>query len=194
MITQWLSFALVLQASRLQFHEQPRCRQSPEQARRLHHNKGPLRLASGSMLFSLLLPLLLLTAGCSWQAGDEWTARRPRTYPVEGVVLYQGKPVDGATVVFNSAAENRAAFGVTDSAGRFSLTTFDSGDGAVAGPQQVRVSKVKTEKANLNPELSFEPPKETHLLPAKYADFKTSGLTADVKAEGENRFQFNLAD
>lgn len=142
----------------------------------------------------LVLSFILLMLGCSSHGQDQWTAKRPKTYPVEGVVLHNGKPVDGATVVFNSTAENRAAFGVTDSAGRFSLTTFNQGDGAVAGPQQVRVSKVKTESSNVNPDLAVEPPKETHLLPIKYADFKTSGLVADVKPEGKNHFEFKLAN
>ncbi len=146
------------------------------------------------ILSSVILPLLLLTVGCSSRTSDEWTAKRPKTYPAQGVVLHKGKPVDGATVVFNSVAENRAAFGVTDSAGRFTLTTFDSGDGAVAGVQQVRITKIKTEKSNANPELSLAPPKETHLLPVKYADFSTSGLTAEIKPDGENQFEFNLAD
>lgn len=146
------------------------------------------------ILSSFVLSLLLLSVGCSSRGADQWTAKRPKTYPVQGVVLHKGKPVDGATVVFNSAAENRAAFGVTDAAGRFTLTTFDSGDGAVAGPQQVRVTKTQTEKANANPELSLEPPKETHLLPVKYAGFKTSGLTADVKPDSENHFEFDLTN
>lgn len=195
MTTQRSSRTLVVQAPRLlQDSMQARpLRQDAMQARRLHHNRIH-RLACGSIRFGLVLPLLLLTAGCSSRASDEWTAKRPKTYPAQGVVLHKGKPVDGATVVFNSAAENRAAFGVTDSAGRFTLTTFDSGDGAVAGAQQVRVTKVKTDKSHANPELSLEPPKETHLLPVKYADFKSSGLTADVKPDGENQFEFDLAD
>ncbi|MEN6493854.1 MAG: hypothetical protein ABFD16_06140 [Thermoguttaceae bacterium] len=62
------------------------------------------QLFSRFMLSSLVLSLLLLSAGCSSRGADQWTAKRPKTYPVQGVVLHKGKPVDGATVVFNSAA------------------------------------------------------------------------------------------
>jgi hypothetical protein len=160
------------------------------QAPRVHPNS----IARSVLLSCLALASLLATVGCSSGGGDQWTAQRPKTYPVQGVVRFKGKPVDGATVVFNSAEANRAAAGLTDSEGRFTLTTFDSGDGAVAGPQQVRISKVKTEQSSGNPELTVAPPKETHLLPAKYADFNTSGLTADVKPDGENHFDFDLTE
>lgn len=146
------------------------------------------------VFLGLVIPALLLTLGCSSPSDDPWAAQRPKTYPVEGVVFYQGKPVEGATVVFNSPKENRAAYGVTDNAGLFSLTTFETGDGAVAGPQEVRISKIKTEQTTTDPELAVAPPKEINLLPAKYADFKTSGLTAEVKSDAENRVEFRLAD
>ena len=74
---------------------------------------------------------LLFVLGCS--SSDDGVAGRPKTYPVDGLVLYNGNPVEGATVVFNSPTENRGAAGLTDAQGRFTLKTFKPGDGAVAG-------------------------------------------------------------
>jgi hypothetical protein len=65
---------------------------------------------------------------------------------VTGVVTYQGKPVEAAKVVFRTrhadTSREYAAFGYTDSSGRYSLQTYKPGDGAVAGSQQVTVEKL----------------------------------------------------
>lgn len=63
--------------------------------------------------------------------------------PVEGVVTLDGKPVDGATVVF--APENgkgQQATGLSDSSGHVRLKTGNK-DGVQAGTYKVLVTKVK---------------------------------------------------
>ena len=55
----------------------------------------------------------------------------PDTHEVTGEVTYNGQPVDGANVVFT--LDGPLASGVTDAAGKFTLRTFEDGDGAVAG-------------------------------------------------------------
>jgi hypothetical protein len=63
-----------------------------------------------------------------------------------GVVLCEGKPVQGAQVYFSpkmtgkSAEVGKPGFAFTDEAGRFVLSTYGSGDGAVVGPHIVRVT------------------------------------------------------
>jgi len=147
-------------------------------------------------LCGLAVLTLLSLPGCSWKTKDKWTEARPKVYPVQGVVLYKGAPVEGAVVVFRSETKQVAAQGTTDSQGRFSLTTYDQGDGVVEGKHQVRISKIKVEPAPplANPEANPVPPKELNLLPARYADFKTSKLTADVAPSGTNEFEFTLTD
>src|SRR5690606_36287931 len=108
---------------------------------------------------------------------------------------YKGQPVEGATVVFNSPTANRGAYGGTDAKGRFSLTTFERDDGAVAGPQQVRITKTEVVQPRpADPEAPLPPARETSSLPSKYADFQTSRLTAEVKPSGDNHFEFKLTD
>ncbi len=146
-----------------------------------------------SGMASGILGMLLLAVGCS--SHDSSVPGRQKTYPVEGVVLYKGKPVEGATVVFNSSTENRGATALTDAKGRFALTTFKPGDGAVAGKHQVQISKIEIEKGpERDPEATPLPVKEIYLLPKKYGSFQTSGLTADVSTTGKNRFEFKLGD
>jgi len=136
---------------------------------------------------------LLFVLGCS--SSDDGVAGRPKTYPVDGLVLYNGNPVEGATVVFNSPTENRGAAGLTDAQGRFTLKTFKPGDGAVAGKHEVQISKIEIDKGpKRDPEATPPPPKEIHRLPKKYSEFKTSGLTAEVNPNGKNHFEFKLTD
>lgn len=53
----------------------------------------------------------------------------------------EGQPLHNATVTFNPVAGRvlRPAVGMTDSAGRFSLTTFQSNDGALRGKYKVTI-------------------------------------------------------
>jgi len=113
------------------------------------------------------------------------------------------------------AAGVRAAFGRTDASGRFQLTTVLANDGAMVGPYAVLVSKTvgpaaaaggdtydPSDPAGGGARESYyasqkeggEPEEPQNLLPAKYTDAATSGLTAEVKADGQNEFQFDLSD
>lgn len=60
--------------------------------------------------------------------------------PTQGVVTLDGKPVEGATVVFTSPDGKTNASGMTDAAGAFTLSTGEK-LGAAAGTYKVTVSK-----------------------------------------------------
>ena len=91
---------------------------------------------------SLLSALaLVLTGGCG----------NPEEYevvPVRGVVTCQGKPVANGFVNFtplqgqerDPSKPGKLALGKTDSQGRFELTTYHNGDGAIVGKHVVTVS------------------------------------------------------
>ncbi len=66
---------------------------------------------------------------------------RPTTVPVDGTVTLDGEPLEGASVVFTPEGEGKVAVGTTDSAGKFTLTTYTPGDGAVVGTHKVTVRK-----------------------------------------------------
>jgi len=69
---------------------------------------------------------------------------KPAPAPVSGkVVTKQGKECDGALVVFHPSAPGRSAdakpVGTTSTDGSFSLTTFETGDGALPGEYGVTI-------------------------------------------------------
>src|SRR5262245_42253094 len=63
-----------------------------------------------------------------------------RTSAVQGVVLLDGKPVPNASVQFVPQGAGRDATGQTDASGAFSMSTFQPGDGVVAGDYKVVIA------------------------------------------------------
>ena len=145
---------------------------------------------------------LLMAAGC----GREESPTGLDLYPVEGVVTMGGDPVAGATINFYCKEANKSAFGYTNEDGEYVLTTSSVNDGAVAGSHTVTITKfnVPPETPALAPVESedYAPPgfgEETapafemeSLLPKKYSDPATSGLTAVVGPDSDNEFDFDL--
>ena len=85
----------------------------------------------------------------------------PPTYKVSGVVKLDGKPVPGATISFvpDSGTEAQPAAGISDNEGKYALTTFASGDGAMKGMYLVTVLKVQTE-AGQSPYDAYKEPEK----------------------------------
>lgn len=160
----------------------------------------------------VLLPLAagsLLLAGC----GKKKNTKQPDTAKVTGTVTYKGEPVEGATVTFlpaeskdmMSKGKGNAAYAITNKDGKFTLKTFSPDDGAVPGKYIVTVTKFEKKPVESVPDTDsadYKPPGENDAppkppkneLPAKYADIKTSDLNAEVHADTENQFDFNLKD
>jgi hypothetical protein len=142
-----------------------------------------------------LLLVLVLISGCG--------TSNPDTVSATGTVTYKGAPVEGATVVFGAASgQPSGAQGKTDASGKFSLTTFKEGDGAIPGKYSVVITK-KTEVGGMTQEeehaavsagKAAAEPKAENQLPAKYAAAERSGLTAEVTEGGANDFKFELTD
>lgn len=143
----------------------------------------------------------VLLVGCGKRVNDEWTRQRPQVYPATGVVFYQSKPVAGATVMFESTdagtkpGGSLVAIGHTNSAGMFRMKTYKEYEGAVAGSHRVSVTKMEYEPAKrpagVDPNVDI-PPIAKSVLPDKYKDFATSGLTASVAPKGPNQIRLDL--
>jgi hypothetical protein len=123
----------------------------------------------------------------------------PAMEPVSGVVLYQGRPLAGARVMFVAPESSRPAVGTTNEAGEFALTTMSEGDGAVVGEHRVTVTSFTPEAiaklSNAQQEALGRGQKvEGSKLPTKFASYDASGLSAKVDAGGENHFKFELTD
>ncbi len=157
------------------------------------------RIQQRSTIGLCYLISVLLFVGCS----HSMASNRPKTVPVSGVVNFKGAPVAGATVTFMSIGRGgRGATGVTDSSGSFKLTTFEPRDGAIPGNYRVKIARTITvgtpPAETVDPYKSMGKPPAPHrekdLLPTKYKRDTTSGLTAEVRAGGDNVFKFDLTD
>ena len=146
----------------------------------------------------------ILFAGCGGGGAVGGADRQP-VYPVTGTIKRSGAPVPDATVIFSPRGKQKEAIGRTDSEGRFTLTTYDVGDGAAAGDYLVVVLKESpVAAAPVMHGPSFDPNKpgtnpagsattaSRSILPVKYASPTSTDLRATVKAEGPNEFPFDL--
>jgi len=142
----------------------------------------------------VFLGYLALLSGCGGET-DPWTKSRKETHAVQGMLLLDGLPLTGATIVFQSEEQNVAASGVSDENGAFTLTTYDAGDGAVAGTHKVIVQKFDPNSLpeNINLDMVDEVPEPKLLTPEKYSDFSTSDLTANVEASGQNSITIEIS-
>lgn len=147
----------------------------------------------------LVIVTLSLLSGCG--NSDTGKEKRPARTIVSGVVSLKGAVVEGATVTLHPAQKGHGAFGVTDKAGKFTLGTFEKNDGAVPGEYKVSIKKIeaassgsqpKPDDPGYDPNAPEVPPK--NLLPEKYADFNSSGLTATVGSSSISDLKFDLQE
>jgi hypothetical protein len=109
------------------------------------------------------------------------------TISVTGTVTLNGKPADQAEVMF-TPAEGRMASGVTDSSGRFELSTNSPGDGAVPGDHKVTV--VEYYPPGKPPPMTPGPLPSR--FPAKYGDSSQTPFSAKVQRGQKNDFKFDM--
>lgn len=109
--------------------------------------------------------------------------------PVSGVVTLDGKPVEQATVLFKPET-GPVAYGQTDAAGRFELSTAGR-KGAVPGKHLVSITKTKVTGVGNDEMVDPEKVKTEWIVPQKYTDPEKSGLTAEV-ARGKTTFEYHL--
>jgi hypothetical protein len=136
-----------------------------------------------------------LASGC----GGE---KVPPLYSVTGKVTYNGKPVPGATIVFVSDIPykpkskkddgdqppmNRPS-GKTDDNGEYELFWNDDHVGVPAGKYKVGISGVEFEAGDDEDEV------RPNKVPNKYSNPDKSGFKHEVKADGDNVFNFDLVD
>lgn len=130
----------------------------------------------------------LVVAGCSSRSrSDKWTRLRPKTFPVQVRVVWNGEPAHDAVVVFESMRHSAMAVGRTDAGGMCLLKTYDPGDGAVAGEHRVRIEKFVITGTTGDGRIL-----DASIMPKQYADAIASGLTAEVSEAGKNDFTFDV--
>ena len=146
----------------------------------------PKHILEASFVAALLSALI----GCG--GGGAGTA------PVSGHVTYKGKPLAKANVSFTPVeGATRAATGLTDSNGYYTLGTFGASDGALPGKYRIAVIARGPDRAPKAGEVGSGMPGEMMagdpIIPIKYFAPDSSGLTAEVK-RGGNRVDLELKD
>jgi hypothetical protein len=129
----------------------------------------------------LVILLSLVTVGCGLGglAGSN-------DYPVKGkVTLADGKPLISGRVIFVSDETALSHGGTIAPDGSFELKQ-GSREGAPAGNYKVRVEIEESHLPKARKNSSNLP------FPARYLDEDASKLTASVKPNGENFFEFKL--
>ncbi len=104
-------------------------------------------------------------------------------YPVKGkVTLSDGKPLASAKLVFQATKSSLTSTTTTESDGTF--TVKGTKDGLPEGEYKVRIEAGDMGPAKKKPVVPFA---------AKYLDEDKSDLTATVKPDGPNDFEFKLS-
>ena len=137
---------------------------------RVHSAARPSRLAAVGMIVAGLAS----AAGCGGSA--------PTLVPAEGVVLIDGEPAADISVQFlpdEIEGEPRpTSYAVTDAEGRFTLRTYEQGEGAVLGGHNVILVDTLEERPEQGQELT-RPPR----VNSRYSTI-TGGLRAEVTEGG----------
>lgn len=113
--------------------------------------------------------------------------RRP-VFPVSAKVSYEGKPATGAFVTIRGTGKEPRqpyADGFVEADGTLKLSTYEAFDGVPEGEYAIAVSLQK-------PLYTSEGRPGPNLMPERYADYKTSGLTFIVKRDDDNKLELNL--
>lgn len=148
--------------------------------------------------------MLLSIAGC----GPE-QVEHPDTVAVTGKITLDGKPLAGASIIFNPVVTSDETFparATSKEDGTYELNTFFSAStdepGAVPGQYNVTVTKAAAAAApQSHGDVDMSAPQgkpDAHssgpenALPAKYQSPTTSGIKKEVKADGANDIPIEL--
>ena len=128
-----------------------------------------------------------------------------------GTLTLDGEPIAGVSIILHPRDRDigRVAGGITDSRGRFTVTTGTApmANGAIPGEYDITFQKIEMEGTAPSMEAlrpapasgtssprNVQPPSKKHVIPQKYGNPKTSGLDPiTVKPTGKNSFNFPLS-
>lgn len=142
--------------------------------------------------FPLISLILLSCLGCG---GDHH-----RVYPVSGKISFDGKPMEGGgaiALIPTGSETGKAAGGIIDEDGNYTLSTYVENDGSIPGKFRVIITQTAVEEPEATPDGTA--PRESvpflsadKLIPPIYSDFKGSPLTVEIKAEKQEGVDFDL--
>jgi len=137
----------------------------------------------------LILVALTVLSGCS----------RSGTTAVEGQVLFDGKPLAGASIQFVAQGKGHDATAETDKDGHFVMSTFEPRDGMLAGSYKVVISPPRgaadtTVYGSADDAMSAAAKKPVKKdsssgFPEKYTRADLTPLTQDVPVKGNLKLE-----
>lgn len=140
------------------------------------------------------LTAFLVMAGCTGK--DRWQAGRPPVVESGGVITHDGQPLGDAVITLLPVAGSHSPYARSDADGRFTLTTFDPNDGAVAGDYKVTVTCIVVEHEPNPKDPEHLPPlhhAEYSLIPEDCADLAKTPLTITIPADGSKELVLALS-
>lgn len=116
------------------------------------------------------------------------------TVPAAGRLTYQGKPLADIDVVF-TPSQGRRGTGTTDAEGRFRISTFAKGDGAVPGQHRVTLwpAGPLVNQIDENPAARSQAAAPKLPFPARYSS-PDSDLVVDLGDKGSRALELTLED
>lgn len=121
----------------------------------------------------LLLALVTSLPGCGNNSG---------TVPVSGKVLFpDGSPLDHGIIEMRHRSLPHVARGEVDKNGKFRVSTFQPGDGAMPGEYQVAVTQLIIAE-----DLRFEDHQHGKRLDPRFSRVETSNLSVTIRGDEEN--------
>ena len=129
--------------------------------------------------YGLLILLATALSGC----GPD----HPAVVPASGVVLFEGKPLTSGSLMFQPE-RGRHSRAQIETDGTFVMSTFGEFDGTTVGKHSVRVSSTQESKVDAFGEEVVG----KSLIPRAYGNFRTSGITVDIPAEGTDSIVIEL--
>ena len=157
----------------------------------LDHTKGVLMFARISVAGFALVAFL----GCS-SSQSSLPEGAPPLYEVSGTVTYNDTPLSDAIVVLapkNSTSNSIGGSAHTDSEGKFVAQAYPPNNGMPEGNYTVTVIKTETVEVPGGDPDNVQTTSKS-LVPEKYSQPQTSGLTLTVTKEGKDDVLLELKD
>jgi hypothetical protein len=153
-------------------------------------SKMRMHLPSSAAIWMSAIALAL--AGCQGNG-------RIATVPVTGTVTVDGKPLEQGTITFETPGK-RPASGEIKAGNIVNVMTYVASDGVPTGNHTIAITATAASAAAAVPKDPGQPMVVDanymgvgqSLIPARYNNPATSGLTAEIKSTGKNSLQLEL--
>jgi hypothetical protein len=136
--------------------------------------RAALQTLGLALAFAIGLP------GCGGDAGAAGTV------PAGGTVTVNGKPLETGQIQFVPAEGRPASGEIKD--GRFTLSTYKDGDGAIPGKHQVAIVATKEVPAKKR----GGEPESVSLVPQSYASPAKSNLSIEIPEGGKTDIEIKI--